>query len=71
MAAASHQRKDIAVFRCRPCRVRLIRDLQVDFGLNAEGIAIVLHLLDQLHGLRSPLRDICAMQVANRARDIG
>jgi chaperone modulatory protein CbpM len=52
-------------------RVRLIRDLQVDFGLNAEGIAIVLHLLDQLHGLRSPLRDICAMQVANRARDIG
>jgi chaperone modulatory protein CbpM len=52
-------------------RARLIRDLQVDFGVNDEGIAIVLHLLDQLHGLRGPLRDICAMQVADPAKDIG
>jgi chaperone modulatory protein CbpM len=33
-------------------RARLIRDLKVDFGVNDEGIEIVLHLLDQLHGLR-------------------
>jgi chaperone modulatory protein CbpM len=52
-------------------RARLIRDLKVDFGVNDEGIAIVLHLLDQLHGLRCLLRDIHAMEVADRARDIG
>jgi chaperone modulatory protein CbpM len=39
-------------------RARLIRDLKVDFGVNDEGIAIVLHLLDQLHGLRHLLRDM-------------
>ena len=52
-------------------RARLIRDLKVDFGVNDEGIAIVLHLLDQLHGLRCLVRDIHAMEVADRARDIG
>ena len=29
-------------------RVRLIRDLKVDFGVNDEGIAIVLHLLESI-----------------------
>ena len=52
-------------------RVRLIRDLKVDFGVNDDGIAIVLHLLDQLHGLRCLLRDIHAMGMADRAKDIG
>jgi chaperone modulatory protein CbpM len=52
-------------------RVRLIRDLKVDFGVNDEGIAIVLHLLDQLHGLRCLLRDIHAMDVSDRAKDAG
>lgn len=33
-------------------RVLLIRELQGDFGVNDEGIDIVLHLLDQLHGMR-------------------
>jgi chaperone modulatory protein CbpM len=41
-------------------RALLIQDLNVDFGVNDEGIAIVLHLLDQLHGLRSVLKDIRA-----------
>jgi chaperone modulatory protein CbpM len=31
-------------------RARLIQDLKVDFGVNDEGISIVLHLLDQLYG---------------------
>src|SRR5260370_26091317 len=52
-------------------RVRLIRDLKVDFGVNDDGIAIVLHLLDQLHGLRCLLRDIQPMGMPDRAKDVG
>ena len=33
-------------------RAIFIRDLKLDFGVNDEGIEIVLHLVDQLHGLR-------------------
>jgi len=33
-------------------RARLIRDLKGDFGVNDEGVDIILHLVDQLHGLR-------------------
>ena len=51
-------------------RALLIRDLKVDFDVNDEGIAIILHLLDQLHGLRCPVRDIHAMEVADRAKDV-
>ena len=50
-------------------RARLIQDLKVDFGVNDEGIAIVLHLLDQLHGLRGLLREIHAMEVPDQAKD--
>jgi chaperone modulatory protein CbpM len=52
-------------------RARLIRDLKGDFGVNDEGIAIVLHLLDQLHGLRCLVRDIHAMELPDRAKDAG
>jgi chaperone modulatory protein CbpM len=52
-------------------RARLIRDLQADFGVNDEGIAIVLHLLDQLYGLRCLVRDIQAMEASGRSRDTG
>jgi chaperone modulatory protein CbpM len=55
-------------------RVRLIKDLKADFGVNDEGMAIILHLLDQLHGLRCLLRDIQAVIQAmgplNRAKDV-
>lgn len=34
-------------------RARLVQDLQRDLGVNEEGIDVILHLLDQLHGLRS------------------
>ena len=50
-------------------RARLIRDLKLDLGVNNEGIAIILHLLDQLHGLRSLVRDIHAIETSDRARD--
>jgi len=33
-------------------RARLIHDLKHDFGANDEGIDVILHLMDQLHGLR-------------------
>jgi chaperone modulatory protein CbpM len=52
-------------------RARLIQDLKIDFGVNDEGIAIILHLLDQLHGLRCLVRDIHAMEVSDRTKDAG
>lgn len=36
-------------------RVRLIRELKNDLGANDEGIAVILHLMDQLHGMRRVL----------------
>lgn len=41
-------------------RAKLIQDLKGDFGVNDEGIAVVLHLVDQLHGLRRVLRQLHA-----------
>ena len=52
-------------------RARLIQDLKVDFGVNDEGVAIILHLLDQLYGLRCLVRDIHAMETPDRAKDAG
>jgi chaperone modulatory protein CbpM len=39
-------------------RARLIRDLKTDFGVNDEGVDVILHLLDQLHGLRQALNQL-------------
>jgi chaperone modulatory protein CbpM len=39
-------------------RAHLIRDLKDDFGVNDAGIDIVLHLVDQLHGLRRALEEL-------------
>ena len=36
-------------------RARFIQDLKDDMGINDEGIDVILHLLDQLHGLRGAL----------------
>ena len=36
-------------------RAHLIQDLKTDLGVNDEGIDVILHLLDQLHGLRRAL----------------
>jgi chaperone modulatory protein CbpM len=52
-------------------RARLIGYLKADFGVNDEGIAIILHLLDQLYGLRCLVRDIHAMDVPDRPKDAG
>lgn len=36
-------------------RVRLILELKNDIGANDEGIGVILHLMDQLHGMRRAL----------------
>jgi|DewCreStandDraft_4_1066084.scaffolds.fasta_scaffold36835_2 chaperone modulatory protein CbpM len=40
-------------------RAQLIRDLKEGLGVNEEGIAIILDLIDQMHGLRNTLRELC------------
>jgi chaperone modulatory protein CbpM len=39
-------------------RARLIEDLKTDLGVNDEGVDVVLHLVDQLHGLRRALAQL-------------
>jgi chaperone modulatory protein CbpM len=39
-------------------RARLIRELKADFGVNDEGVDVILHLMDQLHGLRRALEQL-------------
>ena len=39
-------------------RARLIRDLKGDFGVNDEGVDVILHLVDQLHGLRGAFEQL-------------
>jgi chaperone modulatory protein CbpM len=45
-------------------RARLIRQLMDDMGVNAEGVGVALHLLDQLHGLRRAMAD--ALETSRR-----
>jgi chaperone modulatory protein CbpM len=39
-------------------RAHLIRDLKADFGVNDEGVDVILHLVDQIHGLRRVLEQL-------------
>ena len=39
-------------------RAKLIQDLIQDLGVNAEGVGVILNLLDQMHGLRKALADM-------------
>jgi chaperone modulatory protein CbpM len=39
-------------------RAQLIRDLREDLGVNDEGISVILHLLDQMHGLRRSMHEL-------------
>ena len=47
-------------------RAQLIRELKEDFGVNDEGISLVLHLLDQVHGLRRSMREPLEQMLATR-----
>lgn len=48
-------------------RAVFIRDLRSDFGVNDEGVDIVLHLVDQVHGLRRMLGELRVELGAARA----
>jgi chaperone modulatory protein CbpM len=39
-------------------RAQFIRDLRDDLGVNDEGISVILHLLDQVHGLRRSMQEL-------------
>lgn len=39
-------------------RAHLIRELKDDMGANDPGIDVILHLMDQVHGLRRLIRDL-------------
>jgi chaperone modulatory protein CbpM len=39
-------------------RAQLIFDLTKELGVNSEGVGVILHLLDQVHGLRSAMSNL-------------
>jgi chaperone modulatory protein CbpM len=39
-------------------RVQLISDLIGELGVNSEGVGVILHLLDQVHGLRAAMASL-------------
>jgi chaperone modulatory protein CbpM len=41
-------------------RAQLIRDLKDDMRVNDEGVAVILDLVDQVHGLRRTLRIVAS-----------
>ena len=41
-------------------RARFIIDLKNTFQVNDEGIDLILHLVDQIHGLRYALTELCS-----------
>jgi chaperone modulatory protein CbpM len=49
-------------------RAQLIRDLREDLGVNDEGISVILHLLDQMHGLRRSMHEVLQVTRAGERR---
>ncbi|MCC6779824.1 MAG: hypothetical protein IT537_24865 [Hyphomicrobiales bacterium] len=47
-------------------RAQLIRDLRDDMGVNDEGIDVILHLVDQMHGLRRGMHGLIEKMRAPR-----
>ncbi len=54
----SRSNDDLAFSEADVARARLIRDLIDDLGVNAEGVGVALHLLDQIHGLRKAMAEV-------------
>jgi chaperone modulatory protein CbpM len=48
-------------------RATLIRELRDDFGVNDEGVSLILHLIDQMHGLRSTMQGLLEELHSRRA----
>lgn len=53
-----HTAHDVSFSDTDVARAHLIRDLKGDFGVNDEGIDVILHLVDQLHGLRRAFEEL-------------
>ncbi|WP_407168792.1 chaperone modulator CbpM [Bradyrhizobium sp. ORS 111] len=51
---------DISFSETDVARAHLIRDLKADLGVNDEGVDVILHLVDQLHGLRKAFEQLHA-----------
>jgi len=49
---------DLAFSDADLARAKLILDLTDVMGVNDEGVGIILHLLDQMHGLRRALTEV-------------
>ena len=47
--------RELAFTEMDLARANLIRDLKDKMGVNDEGLGVILHLLDQMHGLRRAL----------------
>ncbi|MGH8113676.1 MAG: chaperone modulator CbpM [Rhodanobacteraceae bacterium] len=47
-------------------RVRLIQDLSGELGVNDAGVDVILHLVDQLHGLRHALAAVRGSDVEQK-----
>jgi chaperone modulatory protein CbpM len=47
-------------------RAQLIRDLHEDFGVNDEGVSVILHLIDQMHGLRRSMHELLNQMRSDR-----
>lgn len=50
-------------------RAQLIRDLAGPMGVNPDGVAVILDLIDQIHGLRRALRGL-SMAVSMQDPDV-
>ncbi|WP_407150739.1 chaperone modulator CbpM [Bradyrhizobium sp. ORS 86] len=51
---------DVSFSETDVARAHLIRDLKADLGVNDEGVDVILHLVDQLHGLRKAFEQLHA-----------
>ena len=51
-------------------RARFIGNLKMDLGVNDEGIDVILHLVDQLHGLRAALEQLKRNLAAPGLKDL-
>jgi chaperone modulatory protein CbpM len=54
--------RELAFTEMDLARANLIRDLKEKMGVNDAGLGVILHLLDQMHGLRRALKD--ALKIA-------
>jgi chaperone modulatory protein CbpM len=66
---AERQRPTLVLTDTDAARARFIQELTRDLGVNDEGVELVLHLLDQVHGLRQAMTQMRGELEAGRRRD--